>query len=108
VVANAVNVAHAGIARRPACDVKDDSDLGALLVTVAVPRLPETLVREALAAGRLRARELQGAGLIWSATLTCQGQWATTVPIRPVKPHASRAEQTAFATPPQPTGSVFA
>jgi len=44
-------VADARIARRPASEVKDDSDLGAMLVTVDVPALPAALVRQALQAG---------------------------------------------------------
>ncbi len=78
VIANAVNVAHPGIVRQPACDIKDDSDLGSLRVTVAVPRLDRESVRAALAAGLLKAQALQQAGLIWSAALVCQGQWRET------------------------------
>ncbi|APW39926.1 hypothetical protein RD110_24220 [Rhodoferax koreense] len=78
VVANAVDVPHPGIERRPANTLKDDTDLGDIPVTVQVPPLPEALVREALAAGLARAEALQQAGLLWSATLVCQGQWAQT------------------------------
>jgi len=39
-VANAVNVADARIVRRPAWQVRDDRDLGAIPVTVDVPALP--------------------------------------------------------------------
>lgn len=78
VIANAVNVAHPGIGRQPACEVKDDSDLGALLVTVDVPRLPHATVRQALLAGFVKAQALQRTGLIVSATLVCQGQWCET------------------------------
>ena len=77
IIANAVNVDDARVQRRPACDLKDDSDLGELAVTVAVPELDEGAVRQALGAGRRRALELQASGLIWSAVLVCQGRFAT-------------------------------
>ncbi|MDB5965125.1 MAG: hypothetical protein JWQ72_1625 [Polaromonas sp.] len=78
VIANAVNVDDARIVRQPACDVKDDSDLGALPVTVDVPALEPGLVQRALHAGLRRANELRAAGLLWSAVLVCQNQIATT------------------------------
>ena len=78
VVANAVNVQHPGILRQPACLLRDDSDLGGLPVTSEVPQLPPDLVRRALAAGLAQAQALQQAGLLWSATLVCQGQWQQT------------------------------
>ena len=75
VIANAVNVDDPRIARRPACELADDSDLGARLVTVDVPRLEAGLVHLALQAGRARAHELRAAGLIWSAMLVCQDRF---------------------------------
>lgn len=78
VIANAVNLTDARIQRSPACELSDDTDLGALPVTVGVARLEPKLVRQALSAGLTRARELRGAGLIWSAALVCQNQLATT------------------------------
>ena len=77
VIANAVDVPHAGINRRPACELKDDSDLGAIPVTVAVPPLPAALVQQALQRGAAEARRLQSAGLIWAAVLACQGRFAS-------------------------------
>jgi uncharacterized protein len=79
VIANAVDAPdapHGAVVRRPACEVKDDSDLGAIPVTVDVAPLPLDTVRAALAAGLRRARELQSLGLIHSAALVCQGQLA--------------------------------
>jgi ApbE superfamily uncharacterized protein (UPF0280 family) len=77
VVANAVNLEDdPRIVRRPACELKDDTDLGSIPVTVDVPALDETSVQRALADGARRARELQGLGLIWSAVLVCQGRHA--------------------------------
>ncbi|MDP2817799.1 MAG: UPF0280 family protein [Polaromonas sp.] len=78
VIANAVDVFDARIVRRPACELKDDSDLGALPVTVDVPPLEPVLVRQALHAGLRRAQALRAAGLIWSAALVCQNQMLST------------------------------
>lgn len=78
VIANAVNLADPRIQRRPACELKDDSDLGDLPVTVDVPPLEPALVQQALRAGLKRAQALRGAGLIWSAALICQNQVAST------------------------------
>jgi len=73
-IANAVDVDHAAIERRRACDVDDDSDLGERLVTVAVGRLPEDAIEIALAGGLARARDLVDAGLIWGAVLALQSR----------------------------------
>ena len=78
VIANAVDVADARIVRRPACELKDDTDLGSIPVTVDVPSLEPALVEQALRAGLRRAQELRAAGLIWSAALVCQDQITTT------------------------------
>ncbi len=75
VIANAVNVPHPGIVRRAACDIRDDSDLGGMRVTVDVPRLSNHDIRTALAAGRRKAESLAELGLIESAMLVCQGQF---------------------------------
>jgi uncharacterized protein len=64
VIANAVNVLHPGIVRRPACDIRDDTDLGAMLATADVPRLSSDQVRQALAAGQREAESLAARGLI--------------------------------------------
>ena len=74
VIANAVNVVDERIVRRPASDLKDDTDLGTIPVTVDVPPLPEAQVRSALRAGQRRARELHAAGLVWTVLLVCQGR----------------------------------
>ncbi len=78
VIANAVNIEDARIVKRPACDIKDDSDLGATLVTVDVPRLEAELVQQALAAGLACAVALRAQELICSAVLVCQNQYMTT------------------------------
>jgi ApbE superfamily uncharacterized protein (UPF0280 family) len=78
IVANAVNVQDARIGRMPAWLVRDDSDLGAIPVTVDVPDLPEEQVRRALQQGLQKAQELQSSGLLWFALLACQGQFLAT------------------------------
>jgi ApbE superfamily uncharacterized protein (UPF0280 family) len=74
VIANAVNLDDARIVRAPACSLKDDSDLGEIAVTVAVPSLPREAVARALHQGACRARALRACGLIQDAALLCQGQ----------------------------------
>ena len=76
VIGNAVNVDDPRIRRRPASELKDDSDLGAIPVTVEVPSLPAETVRLAIERGLQRARELQAAGLIHGAAIACQGRFA--------------------------------
>ena len=78
VIANAVNINDARIVRRPACEVKDDSDLGTRLVTVAVPTLPPALIERAVAAGLACALTLRAKGLISSAVLVCQNHCKST------------------------------
>jgi ApbE superfamily uncharacterized protein (UPF0280 family) len=73
-IANAINADHPAIERRPANEVKDDSDLGDLLVTVAVGALPYDVVIAALDAGESEARLMQAAGLIHGAVLLLQGE----------------------------------
>ncbi len=104
VVANAVNVADARIARLPACEVRDDSDLGTIAVTVDVPALPPALVRQALQAGLEKAQELQAAGHLWCALLSCQGQWMAT-PSAPLALEGAGTEATGAVFE---VGSVFA
>ena len=105
VIANAVNVEDARIDRRPASQLKDDSDLGDMLVTVDVPPLPEALVQRALQAGLLRARALQHAGLIHSAILVCQHRHASAQPDAATSASTGRATD-ALSRP--AVGSVFA
>ena len=72
-IANSVNVEDPAILRRPACELKDDTDLGDRLVTVAVGRLTADQVQVALQAGMARARELTDRGLIYGAALWLRG-----------------------------------
>jgi len=78
VIANAVDVVDASIVRRPANQLRDSCDLGAIPVTVDVPRLAPRRVAEALAAGLRRAEALRAAGRIVAAVLVCQGQMRVT------------------------------
>lgn len=73
-VANAVNVEHPSIRRLPARAVKQDSDLGGRLVTVAVEALPPGAIAAALESGCAAARAMLDAGLIEAAYLALQGQ----------------------------------
>ena len=72
IIGNAVNIEDAAIERRPACTLKDDSDLGNRLVTVAVGPLSPDKVRAALANGRAQAQRLMDAGLIGGAAMFLQ------------------------------------
>jgi len=73
-IANAVNLDHAGIVRVPASSLKDDTDLGDRLVTVNVPSLPQPLVDFALARGVEAARSLLDSEIIEGAALFLQGR----------------------------------
>jgi ApbE superfamily uncharacterized protein (UPF0280 family) len=75
IVGNAVDVDAPGIVRRPASEVRDDSDLGERLVTRAVPPLSPAAVDEALAAGVLVAEHEIAAGRIVAAALSLQGRF---------------------------------
>ena len=78
-IANAVNVQHPSIQRRPANSLRDDTDLGERMVTVDVPSLPSALIQVALQLGLDCARGLQARGQLHAALLSCQGQ-AAVVP----------------------------
>jgi ApbE superfamily uncharacterized protein (UPF0280 family) len=79
-IANAVNVDHPAIVRRPAPDLDPDSDLGDRLVTVSVEELPRNAVLEALDAGCRRAADYLARGLIVDAALMLQGEAASIFP----------------------------
>jgi ApbE superfamily uncharacterized protein (UPF0280 family) len=73
-VANAVNVQHPSIRRLPAREVKEDSDLCDLPVTVDVGALPPDAVIDALERGIVVAAEMKRAGLLEAAYLSLQGR----------------------------------
>ncbi len=74
IIANAVTVEHDAVARRPAHALRDDSDLGAIPVTVSVGILPIFAINEALSAGVARAQDLRRSGLIQAAFLSLQDE----------------------------------
>ena len=74
VIANAVDVGDARIVRRPANEIRDDSDLGDRLVTCAVPPLSATAIEAALGAGAQAARAEIARGRIIAAVLLLQGR----------------------------------
>jgi len=77
-IANAVNLDHPLIQRRPANSLRDDTDLGPRLVTVAVPELPPALIQDALQLGLDCAHGLQARMQLHAALLSCQGQVVMT------------------------------
>jgi len=104
-IANAVNVEHPAIIRKPAHCLQDDSDLGGLLATVAVPRLPGEVVSAALDEGQDFAEALLRSGIIGAAVLHLQGatrlvQWSPEVSGTPalLRP-PRRASSTCLSAP---------
>ena len=73
-IANDVNVDYPGILKRPASEVKDESDLGMLPVTVDVPTLPVDQISEALKRGAQTAGNFIRTGKIEAAYLSLQKQ----------------------------------
>ena len=64
-----VNVEHAAIVRRPARELRDDSDLGDLLATVGVGALPQAAINAALDNGLRVAEDMHRRRLIHAACL---------------------------------------
>jgi len=89
-IANAVNLDHPAIERRPASSLDPDSDLGDLPVTVAVGALACGAIAEALDAGAAEAERMVEAGLIAAAMLQLRGER------RIVGSHGSRTEEIPF------------
>jgi hypothetical protein len=73
-IANEVDIEHPAIERAPADQLRDDTDLGARLVTVDVRVLPAAAVDTALDRGLAFARRCEAVGLIHAALLTLQGR----------------------------------
>ena len=73
-IANAVDLDHPGIQRRPARAVKADTDLGDRLVTCAVPLLSAAERDVALRSGLATAEAFRVRGLIAGAALFLQGE----------------------------------
>jgi hypothetical protein len=74
-IANQVTIDHPGIVRKPADQLRDDTDLGQRLVTCAVPDLTSDEIDTALMRGLALAQNLLKKGLIAGALLTCQGRY---------------------------------
>lgn len=74
IIANHVNVESPLIERAPANSLRDDTDLGARMVTVRVPPLAAELVDTALQRGAACARACIDRGLIRAALLMLQGR----------------------------------
>ena len=73
-IANAVDLpGHPAIRRIPACDLRDDSDLGARRVTTHVGPLEPAEIARALDAGAAFADTCRARGLIHAAWLTLAG-----------------------------------
>jgi ApbE superfamily uncharacterized protein (UPF0280 family) len=89
-IANAVNLDHPAILRRPASSLDPDSDLGDLPVTVGVGALESEAIAEALDTGVAEAERMAEAGLIAAAMLQLRGER------RIVGSHGSRAAQVPF------------
>lgn len=89
-IANAIDVDHPAVRRARACDVRDDTDLGTLPVTVGVGPLPDDAIERALNAGQARARGYIARGLAAGALLVLAGRWrAVGHPLRPGLRHAA-------------------
>jgi ApbE superfamily uncharacterized protein (UPF0280 family) len=76
-IANAVDIDHPAVVRRPASALDPDSDLDDRLVTVSVGELPRNAVLAALESGRCRAAGYVARGLIVDAALMLQGETAS-------------------------------
>ncbi len=89
-IANAVDWDHPAIERRPASALREESDLGDRLVTVAVPPLPKEAVAGALEAGLAEARAMKRRGLVEAVFLALQGRTRAVAPEdRPGQPPAA-------------------
>ncbi len=80
-IANAVDCDHLAITRSPANLLRDDTDLGDLLVTVDVGPLPAPVIERALGSGARRAEAFRRAGLIHAASLVLQGRVGIVGPL---------------------------
>ena len=81
-IANAVDLpGHGAIARRPASQLRPESDLGERLVVAGVGPLSDADITQALARGVAAANEMRQAGLIHAAALFLRGQNRLVGPI---------------------------
>lgn len=83
-IANAVDIDHPAVLKRPARSLRDDSDLGELPVTVDVGRLDGPSIDLALGRGIEKAQALRRRGLVHAAWISLQGRSrALLTPARP-------------------------
>lgn len=73
-IANAVDLDHPGVRRRPARELQLDSDLGDRLVTVGVPAFSAQERARALDAGLAAAEAFRARGLVEGVALFLQGE----------------------------------
>ena len=73
-IANHVNADSSAVTRRPANELKDDTDLGDRLVTVAVGALSQAEIGAALDGGADFAERVRRQGLIAGAAISLAGQ----------------------------------
>jgi len=95
-IANAVDLPHPSIRRRPATDLQPDSDLGARAVTTFVGHLEPPAIAEALGRGRRKAEEFEAEGHIIGAALFLKGHGLSTGDLAlaaPSLPHRARQAQ---------------
>ena len=83
-IGNAVNVDHPAVERRPANELRDDTDLGERLVTTDVGPLPGEAIEAALEAGADTAAQMLHSGLCHGAYVALQGV------VRTVGSHAGK------------------
>jgi uncharacterized protein len=92
IIANAVDLPdHPAIHRKPACEVRPDSDLGPHLIVTHHDPLCPTDTAHALHAGTTMAQHLQSRGLIHAAILFLQGQHRTLGPTEILQPMVMHA-----------------
>jgi ApbE superfamily uncharacterized protein (UPF0280 family) len=77
-IGNAVDIDSAAVVRRPARELREDTDLGELPVVVALGPLAFHDIAAALDAGLAEAERMRAAGLIVGAFLALRGQHRAT------------------------------
>lgn len=85
-IANAVDVDHPAVRRRPAVELDPDSDLSELPVTTGLGALESAAIDAALAAGVGAAERMRGRGLIVAAALWLRGRVKLVGPFPPLLP----------------------
>jgi ApbE superfamily uncharacterized protein (UPF0280 family) len=104
-IANAVDIDHPAVERRPARDLDPDSDLLDLPVTVSVGALPDEVIAQALDRGAAEARRLRLCDLIDGAALSLFGQWRIETCL--AGPRASRPAHDSCSPGPRASGSLM-